>query len=276
MHILGHRAACPRRISDYTQYSYLKGLQPMNQFMTISAFVLGLGADHLRRQLLPLQPVRGPEAGNNPWHANTLEWPTTSPPPHGNFRRIPTVYRGPYEYSVPGHGPTTCPRPSPAGRRPRTMAETTLFGRTRACASRSRPAWVRGRRRRRHAAARLRRRAGDVDRIGTLGSRLADHLRPEHVHVSGVQVGGRHPLRARAPPDRLGSRASHRRAGRLAGAPRAAPLGTPPRLLRPRGGGCPGRPRRADRPAAPSHRRLRGARLPRADVLLHRRRASPS
>ena len=46
---------------------------------------------------------RGKLAGPNPWHANTLEWQTTSPPPHENFvGRVPTVYRGPYEYSVAG------------------------------------------------------------------------------------------------------------------------------------------------------------------------------
>ena len=45
---------------------------------------------------------RGQKAGNNPWRANTLEWTTSSPPPHGNWAEMPTVYRGPYEYSVPG------------------------------------------------------------------------------------------------------------------------------------------------------------------------------
>ena len=45
----------------------------------------------------------GKKAGNNPWNANTLEWTTTSPAPHGNFPNgFPEVYRGPYEYSVPG------------------------------------------------------------------------------------------------------------------------------------------------------------------------------
>ena len=44
----------------------------------------------------------GPKAPKNPWHANTLEWEAPSPPPHGNFPGpIPTVYRGPYEYSSP-------------------------------------------------------------------------------------------------------------------------------------------------------------------------------
>ena len=39
----------------------------------------------------------------NPWKANTLEWTTESPPPHGNWPEgLPNCYRGPYEYSVPG------------------------------------------------------------------------------------------------------------------------------------------------------------------------------
>jgi cytochrome c oxidase subunit 1 len=39
---------------------------------------------------------------DNPWEATTLEWTIPSPPPHDNFAGIvPTVYRGPYEFSVP-------------------------------------------------------------------------------------------------------------------------------------------------------------------------------
>ncbi len=45
---------------------------------------------------------KGRPAGDNPWHATTLEWAAPSPPPHGNFTTPPEVYRGPYEYSVPG------------------------------------------------------------------------------------------------------------------------------------------------------------------------------
>jgi cytochrome c oxidase subunit 1 len=45
---------------------------------------------------------RGPKAGKNPWKANTLEWTTESPPPHGNWPEgLPTVYRAPYEYAHP-------------------------------------------------------------------------------------------------------------------------------------------------------------------------------
>ena len=41
-------------------------------------------------------------AGPDPWGSGTLEWATPTPPPHGNFTEEPVVYRGPYEYSVPG------------------------------------------------------------------------------------------------------------------------------------------------------------------------------
>ena len=33
-----------------------------------------------------------------------MEWACPSPPiGHGNFEKDPVAYRGPYEYSVPGH-----------------------------------------------------------------------------------------------------------------------------------------------------------------------------
>jgi len=44
----------------------------------------------------------GKVVDKNPWEATTLEWAAPSPPGHGNFLTEPIVYRGPYEYSVPG------------------------------------------------------------------------------------------------------------------------------------------------------------------------------
>jgi cytochrome c oxidase subunit 1 len=44
----------------------------------------------------------GKKVDENPWQATTLEWSAPSPPPHGNFVGAPVVYRGPYEYSLPG------------------------------------------------------------------------------------------------------------------------------------------------------------------------------
>ena len=54
-----------------------------------------------------------PAASDNPWEATTLEWQTPTPPPHGNFRKPPRVYRGPYEYSVPGHTRDFTPQNEP-------------------------------------------------------------------------------------------------------------------------------------------------------------------
>jgi cytochrome c oxidase subunit I len=89
-----------RRIYNPLQYEFLKPLQPINVFITISAMALGLA------QLIIVvnffwSLFAGKRAERNPWKANTLEWTAPSPPPHGNFDTVPTVLRGPYEYSSP-------------------------------------------------------------------------------------------------------------------------------------------------------------------------------
>jgi cytochrome c oxidase subunit 1 len=56
----------------------------------------------------------GKKAGKNPFNANTLEWQADSPPPHGNFATLPTVYRGPYEYSAPGRADDYWPQNAPS------------------------------------------------------------------------------------------------------------------------------------------------------------------
>ena len=55
----------------------------------------------------------GRKVGRNPWHATTLEWDAPSPPPHGNFDTPIAVYRGPYEYSVPGAPEDFTPQSQP-------------------------------------------------------------------------------------------------------------------------------------------------------------------
>ena len=58
--------------------------------------------------------IRGKKVPNdNPWDATTLEWDTPSPPPHGNFIKPIVVYRGPYEYSVPGADKDFTPQSEP-------------------------------------------------------------------------------------------------------------------------------------------------------------------
>ncbi len=99
MHILGVGGHM-RRIYNPTQYAFLQPLQPINVFITISAVCLGLAQIPFVINFF-WSLFAGRKAEQNPWQANTLEWVAPSPPPHGNFGEIPTVYRGPYEYSSP-------------------------------------------------------------------------------------------------------------------------------------------------------------------------------
>jgi cytochrome c oxidase subunit 1 len=55
----------------------------------------------------------GAAVDKNPWEATTLEWSAPSPPGHGNFLTEPVVYRGPYEYSVPGSAKDFTPQFEP-------------------------------------------------------------------------------------------------------------------------------------------------------------------
>ena len=89
-----------RRIYDPTVYDFLKPFQPMNEFITINAMILGF-AQFLLVWNFVYSWYRGRAAKRNPWRANTLEWAAPSPPPHGNFDVPLQVYRGPYEYSSP-------------------------------------------------------------------------------------------------------------------------------------------------------------------------------
>lgn len=99
MHLVGLRGMM-RRIANPMQYEFLKPLEPLNQFITLSAILLLLSQFFFVINFF-MSLVRGKAAERNPWQANTLEWTTDSPPPHGNFAEVPTVYRGPYEYSSP-------------------------------------------------------------------------------------------------------------------------------------------------------------------------------
>jgi cytochrome c oxidase subunit I len=100
MHILG-MAGHMRRIYNPQQYDFLKPIIPINEFISISAFVLG-AAQFIFLANLIYSYIKGAKATENPWNANTLEWTTPSPPPHGNWPgTVPVVYRGPYEYSSP-------------------------------------------------------------------------------------------------------------------------------------------------------------------------------
>jgi cytochrome c oxidase subunit 1 len=101
MHYLG-MAGGTRRYSDYREVKYLATLIPLHQFMTYAA-IITIAAQFIFVINLFWSMFKGPKASDNPWEATTLEWTTTTPPPHDNFGGVtPVVHNGPYEYGVPG------------------------------------------------------------------------------------------------------------------------------------------------------------------------------
>jgi cytochrome c oxidase subunit 1 len=99
MHSVGLQGMM-RRIYDPNTYAHLQPLQPINTFISVSVFLL-LATQAIFVFNMFWSIWKGEKAGRNPWRANSLEWTAPSPPPHGNFPEVPTVYRGPYEYSSP-------------------------------------------------------------------------------------------------------------------------------------------------------------------------------
>ena len=102
MHIIGMGGQM-RRIYDPTIYDFLKPQQPINEFISYSAFALF--AVQLLFAFNFLWSLKfGKKAPQNPWEDNGMEWSLPNPAPHGNWDRTPNVYRGPYEFSAPEAG----------------------------------------------------------------------------------------------------------------------------------------------------------------------------
>lgn len=99
MHLPGVKGM-NRRIADYPS-----SLDDLNLIVSLSGFFLGASFLVFIYNMINSW-VRGPVAEANPWRARTLEWQTTSPPPHENFPERPVIKGHPYDYGVPGsvHG----------------------------------------------------------------------------------------------------------------------------------------------------------------------------
>jgi heme/copper-type cytochrome/quinol oxidase subunit 1 len=86
MHLVGIRGM-PRRVYTYpsnmgwTTLNQVESLGYVLLFIAVCVFLVNVS-----RSL-----KTGALAGPNPWKAGTLEWATTSPPPHYNFLHLPTV-----------------------------------------------------------------------------------------------------------------------------------------------------------------------------------------
>tara|TARA_Y100001970_G_scaffold292414_1_gene433626 strand:- start:2452 stop:4167 length:1716 start_codon:yes stop_codon:yes gene_type:complete len=102
-------AGLSRRMYDGgQQYAHASDVVHWNEFMTISAFILGLAQiPFILNIFITLSSKKSEE--RNPWKSTTIEWSAPSPPlPHVNFDSAVEVYHGPYEYSVPGKEKDFC------------------------------------------------------------------------------------------------------------------------------------------------------------------------
>ena len=79
-------------------YDYLPEFQVYHVISTIGSWILVSGLIVMAVNLI-IAARRGAPATANPWGGKTLEWTVPSPPPLENFHEIPTVTKGPYDYS---------------------------------------------------------------------------------------------------------------------------------------------------------------------------------
>jgi cytochrome c oxidase subunit 1 len=124
MTIIGMYAAgaegMPRRIAEYTAKS---GWGGWNTFASIGAYLMAAGVIVwvINVVMSWTWPVA---AGDDPWDGHTLEWATSSPPPHHNFYWIPPVRseRPLWDHKHPDH---VVAHPAPRRERKKENAKAT-------------------------------------------------------------------------------------------------------------------------------------------------------
>ncbi len=102
MHYLGFEGV-PRRYYAYGETAFMsESAHDLNVAISIAAIFVAL-AQVIFLYNIVRSLTKGKESGHNPWNATTLEWQTPhTPPRHGNFDELPSVYRWAYDYGVPG------------------------------------------------------------------------------------------------------------------------------------------------------------------------------
>jgi cytochrome c oxidase subunit 1 len=94
-------------------YNYPERFTTYHQISTMGSYLMGIGFLVIAVYLLH-SLFRGREAPANPWGGNSLEWHTSSPPPHDNFSETP-VADDPYDFNGWQYDPATAgyvPRPA--------------------------------------------------------------------------------------------------------------------------------------------------------------------
>ena len=117
MHYLGF-VGVPRRYFANGEMAIIdSSVEMLNQTITVAALIVGVFQAVFIWNLI-YSYYRGKDSGHNPWKATTLEWQTPETPPrHGNWedKRLPTVHRWAYDYSVPGQEDDFVPQTVPQG-----------------------------------------------------------------------------------------------------------------------------------------------------------------
>jgi cytochrome c oxidase subunit 1 len=88
-------AGQPRRV-----YTYARSLETLNDWVSISSFLLGVSILIFVANFVYSTVIARVQEEGNPWRSRGLEWQVASPPPPGNFARVPVVLSGPYEYGM--------------------------------------------------------------------------------------------------------------------------------------------------------------------------------
>ncbi len=95
----------PRRVVTYPV-----NLQTLNDFVSVSAFVIGLSMLIFLVNLIYSMLIKREPAEANPWHSNGAEWQLPTPVPVHDFDRFPVFDPDPYPYGV---GETNSPYAPP-------------------------------------------------------------------------------------------------------------------------------------------------------------------
>ena len=91
----------PRRIAEYSAST---GWTTLNRVSTVGAYLLFVAVAIMvvNAYVSWRRPIQAPA---NPWDGHTLEWATSSPPPHHNFYRLPPIRseRPLWDFNHPEH-----------------------------------------------------------------------------------------------------------------------------------------------------------------------------
>jgi cytochrome c oxidase subunit 1 len=76
-------------VSDYT---FADGFASLNTLSTVGSFLLGVSTLAFLWNLWRTQRTPRTDVGDDSWgFGSSLEWATSSPPPHHNFTRVPRI-----------------------------------------------------------------------------------------------------------------------------------------------------------------------------------------